>query len=286
MEDMVEIAESASDDLNTSVGDRDQVAKQDEGHVATEVVRGVGWIRLINPHRANALTPAMIAELADAWRAFDADPSVSVIMLTGHGDRHFCAGSDVRKLAESTVYGSHEYKVEWPSPRIVGVRKPVVSVINGSCAAGALSFVTDADIVLASRNARFTDSHAAIGQVSGYSILRLAVRVSYTEAARLALGRELSAERAYQLGMVSELYETPGEAREAAQGLGDRIVALSPAAAELTLRGIREIDTPPHEETALKRAMDAIRSHRLHPDSLEGARAMTEHRPARWKREV
>jgi len=114
---MVEIAESASDDLNTSVGDRDQVAKQDEGHVATEVVRGVGWIRLINPHRANALTPAMIAELADAWRAFDADPSVSVIMLTGHGDRHFCAGSDVRKLAESTVYGSHEYKVEWPSPR-------------------------------------------------------------------------------------------------------------------------------------------------------------------------
>ena len=58
---MVEIAESANDDLNTSAGDRDQVTEQDEGHVATEVERGVGWIRLINPRRANALTPTMIA---------------------------------------------------------------------------------------------------------------------------------------------------------------------------------------------------------------------------------
>jgi enoyl-CoA hydratase len=110
----------------------------------------------------------------------------------------------------------------------LGVGTPVVAAVNGICAGGGLHFVVDADIVIASTEATFVDPHVSVGQVSNWEAVGLARRGPFTAAARLVLlgsQERLSAERAHQLGLVSEIVP-PSSLREAAQRVALAVAAL------------------------------------------------------------
>jgi enoyl-CoA hydratase/carnithine racemase len=202
----------------------------------------VGWLIFDRPSAGNAMDAAMMADLPRAWRDLDADPSVRVIVNTGSGSS-FQTGLDVRQLARDPgALRDMSRRTRRGEPGLSAwhnkVGKPVIAAVNGTCAGGGLHFVCDADIVIASSQATFLDPHVSVGQASAFELIGLARRGAVEPIMRLGLsGRsgKISAERAYQLGIVSQLTET-GQLREAAQELAEKIARNPPEALRLAKR--------------------------------------------------
>jgi enoyl-CoA hydratase/carnithine racemase len=247
----------------------------------------VGWLVFDRPDRGNAMDAVMLAELEAAWRELDDDPEVRVIVNTGNGSA-FQTGLDVGQLAkdrdalreQSRRTKRAELKLTaWHN----GVWKPVIAAVNGVCAGGGLHFVADADIVLASSDATFLDPHVSIGQVTAYEAVAL-VRKSPMEAiTRMALvGRHerITADRAHQLGILSEVVE-PSRLRDRAGELAASIARNSPAAMAATKRalwGALEVGLT----EACRRGAHELVALWGHPDQAEGPAAWAEKREPQW----
>jgi enoyl-CoA hydratase/carnithine racemase len=205
----------------------------------------VGWLILNRPDAGNALDARMLDELEAAWLELDRDAQVRVIVNTGAGTA-FCTGLDVSQLAHDRVaLREHSRRTRDADLRIsawhVGVWKPVICAVNGICAGGGLHFVADADIVIASTNASFVDPHVSVGQVVAYEAITLARKSPMEAILRMALvGRHerVTAARAYELGILSEVVDPPGRLRDAAQELAEKIARNSPAAMRATKRAL------------------------------------------------
>ena len=205
----------------------------------------VGWLVFDRPAAANAMNARMMAELERAWRELDADPEVHVIVNTGAGEA-FQTGLDVAQLArdpdglreQSRRTKRFELRLTaWHN----GVWKPVIAAVNGVCAGGGLHFVADADIVIAAANATFVDPHVSVGQASVYETITLARKSPMEAVLRMAFtGRyeRLSAARAHQLGICSQVVDPPERLRGEAQALGELIARNSPAALARTKRAL------------------------------------------------
>jgi enoyl-CoA hydratase/carnithine racemase len=195
----------------------------------------VGWLVFNRPDSANAMDATMLAELERAWLELDADPAVRVIVNTGAG-KAFQTGLDVVQLArqpEALREQSRRTKraelkfTAWHN----GVSKPVIAAVNGICAGGGLHFIADADVVIASTKASFLDPHVSVGQVSAYETIGLARKMAFESVMRMALaGRHerLPAQRAYELGMISQVVDPPEDLREQAQALAETIADHEP----------------------------------------------------------
>lgn len=203
----------------------------------------VGWLVFDRPEAGNAMDATMFDELERAWRELDEDPDVRVIVNTGEGAA-FQTGLDVAQLArDREALREHSRRTRDAALRFtawhVGVQKPVVAAVNGVCAGGGLHFVVDADIVLASTDATFLDPHVSIGQVVAFEGITLTRKAPVEAVMRMALvGRHerLTAARAHQLGIVSELFESRDALRSGAQTLGERIASNDAAALATTKR--------------------------------------------------
>ena len=195
----------------------------------------VGWLVFDRPAAGNAMDAVMLAELERAWRALDADPSVRVIVNTGEG-RAFQTGLDVVQLArDPAALREQSRRTKRAELRLTAwhnrVAKPVIAAVNGVCAGGGLHFVADADIVIAASNATFLDPHVSVGQVSAYETIGLARRVAFESVMRMALiGRHerVGAQRAYEIGLVSQVVDPPEALRPAAQALAEAIAEEEP----------------------------------------------------------
>lgn len=156
--------------------------------------------------------------------------------------------------------------------------------MNGTCVGGGHHFVVDADIVVASRNAAFIDSHVNVGMVGAIENIGLAKRLPLGTALRMTLmgnRYRLSSERAYQLGLVDELAETPDEVRALAQDMAAQIAKNSPQAMALSKRAIWGALEDGYG-AALEHGWDLLRAHWRHPDFVEGPRAFAEKREPVW----
>jgi enoyl-CoA hydratase/carnithine racemase len=251
-----------------------------EGHV--------GWLVFDRPDRRNAMDATMLAELESAWRELDDDPVVRVIVNTGNGDA-FQTGLDVAQLArdpEALREQSRRTKraelkfTAWHNE----VWKPVIAAVNGICAGGGLHFVADADIVIASSNATFLDPHVSIGQVTAYEAIALVRKSPMEPICRMAFtGRHerVDAARARQLGILSEVVESPDELRARAQELAETIARNSPAAMAATKRalwGALELGLT----DACRAGAHELMSMWGHPDQTEGPAAWAEKREPQW----
>ncbi|MGH9024966.1 MAG: enoyl-CoA hydratase/isomerase family protein [Acidimicrobiia bacterium] len=190
----------------------------------------VGWLVNNRPDRLNAMSAGMRDEFADAWLELDGDPDVEVIVHTGAG-RAFQTGVDVTEIATDGV-GMQRYRdsVEQFDLHFTAwhqrVEKPVITAVNGICAGGGFHWIADADIVLAAADAEFFDPHVSIGQVVAVEAIGLMRKMPVEAVMRMALvGRyeRLSAQRAYELGMVSQVVDPPDRLREEAQALAESI---------------------------------------------------------------
>ncbi|WP_435897271.1 enoyl-CoA hydratase/isomerase family protein [Streptomyces tsukubensis] len=202
---------------------------------------GVAVVVLDRPGRLNALDLPAAAALAAAWRAFRHDGSVRAVVLTGSGTRAFCTGID---RSVRVPQPTSPYSIDDPlltiGPKANDLWKPVVAAVEGMACGGAFYLLGECEFLIASREATFFDPHTAYGMVSAYESVLLAQRMPYGEAARLALtgtAERLSAVRAYETGLVSELTE-PGGARAAALRVAAVIAAQPPLAVQGTVRAV------------------------------------------------
>jgi len=173
--------------------------------------------------------------------------------------------------------------VRW-TPRQNEVWKPPVGAVNGMVAGGGLHFVVDADIVVAADHAQFIDTHVNVGMVGAIENIGLAKRLPLGSALRMTLmGRHyrMSAERAYELGLVDELAETPAEALAMARQMAEKLLSNSPQAMALSKRAVwGSLETGYRD--ALEAGWALLRSHWGHPDFVEGPRAFGEKREPEW----
>jgi enoyl-CoA hydratase/carnithine racemase len=248
----------------------------------------VGWLINDRPDQLNAMNNTMRDEFAQAWLELDADPQVRVIVHTGNG-RAFQTGVDVSEIAGDGV-GMERYRQSMEEFDVhftawhQGVEKPVITAVNGLCAGGAFHWVADADIVIAASDAQFFDPHVSVGQVVAIEAIGLLRKMPFEAVMRMALvGRHerMSAQRAYELGMVSQVVDPPEKLREAAQELAEKIARNSPAAMAASKRALWRALELGLTDACRAGALDLV-SMWGHPDQTEGPKAFAEKREAEW----
>jgi enoyl-CoA hydratase/carnithine racemase len=250
-----------------------------------EAEDGVLVIRFNRPERLNAMNPVMMRELERVWLAYERDPALRVAVVTGAGDRAFHAGADVATVADPSRDRTSDYDTENRfTPTQLGLSKPVIAAVNGVCAGAGLHFVTDADFAIAADTATFTDTHVTVGQVSALEPIGLLRQVPLGSVMRMVLlgrGERLSAQRAYELGMVTEV--VPGDRlMDRALELARIVASNSPTAIRISREAILGSFDQTHHE-ALRRGFVLLRAHAdHHPDAQEGPAAFFEKRPAKW----
>ena len=248
---------------------------------------GVARITLGRPARGNALTPAMQPIVRAIWSDVRDDPAVRVAVVTAAGEKHFCTGFDVGsdEGGDETVFADRPLAdaVHW-SPYQNRVWKPVLCAVNGLCVGGGLHFVVDADIVLASENAAFMDTHVNVGMVGALENIGLAKRLPLGAALRMTLlGRHyrMPARRAYELGLVDELVATPHDLAGAVDTMLEAILRNSPQAMARSKQAVWGSLERGYTD-ALEHGWSLLRGHWKHPDFAEGSRAFVEKREPRW----
>jgi enoyl-CoA hydratase len=249
----------------------------------------VGWLVFDRPQVGNAMDATMLAELESAWLQLDADPEVRVIVNTGQGSA-FQAGLDVGQLArDRDALREQSRRTRRSELRLTGwhnqVRKPIIAAVNGVCAGGGLHFVADADIVMASPTASFVDPHVSVGQVSAFETIGLVRRSPAESVLRMALvgsHERVSAVRARQLGILSEVVASPEQLRPRAEELGRLIARNSPAAMAATKRALWGAFEAGLSEACRQGAAELV-SMWGHPDQSEGPAAFADKRDAKWQ---
>ncbi|WP_327409557.1 enoyl-CoA hydratase/isomerase family protein [Streptomyces sp. NBC_01281] len=209
--------------------------------VAVDKDTGVAVLTLDRPHRLNAVDLAMAAELANTWRAFRFDDTVRAVVVTGAGQRAFCTGID---RDAQVPQPSSPYMVDDPlatiGPKANDLWKPVIAAVHGMACGGAFYLLGEAEFVVADETASFFDPHTTYGMVSAYESVYLAQRMPFGEVARMALmgtAERISARRAYEVGLVSEL-TPPGGAVAAAVACAAVIASYPADAVQGTVRAL------------------------------------------------
>lgn len=175
----------------------------------------VAVVTLNRPEAMNALSRALRAELWAQLQRLEADPAVSVIVLTGAGERAFCAGLDLKELGSgpgAMQAANTKDPALNPADAVRACRKPVVGAINGVAITGGFELALVCDVLICSTNARFADTHARVGITPGWGLSQMLSRaIGLYRAKELSLtGNFLDARTASDWGLVNRVVE-PGE---------------------------------------------------------------------------
>jgi enoyl-CoA hydratase len=181
-----------------------------ESPLVRKVRQGPAGILLLNrPEKANAYTDALLEELAGGLREMADDPEVRAVILGGGDSPHFCAGADLdemsgRQPAEALALRSRALFAE-----LAALPKPTLAAVAGACVAGGLELALACDLRLAARGARFAFPETGLGLIpAAGGTLRLPQVIGVARAKEMILfGRELSADEAWQAGLVTEVVE-------------------------------------------------------------------------------
>jgi enoyl-CoA hydratase/carnithine racemase len=254
----------------------------------------VALVTIDRPERANALDPAMLRELAAAWRRIASDDAVRCAVLTGAGDRVFCGGMDMKttiavsqRLARGERIDAADFEGLRDAATAVlagfDLGKPLVVAVNGHCRAVGLDLLLASELRYAVPSATFALEEVARGLYpTGNATVLLARQIGWVHAMDLMLtARPVDAARAAAIGLVNELV-APADLMARAFAAADAIVANAPLAVRETRRGVRELLSMPLED-AYRRQEELGRPLRKTEDAAEATRAFAEKRPPIWK---
>ncbi|MEU4920872.1 enoyl-CoA hydratase/isomerase family protein [Streptomyces parvus] len=209
--------------------------------IEREAAAGVVLVTLDRPAKLNAIDLETAGELAALWQELRYDETVRAAVLTGAGTRAFCTGID---RAVEVPQPPSPYALDDPllriGPKANDLWKPVIAAVEGMACGGAFYLLGEAEFVVASREATFFDPHTTYGMVSAYEAIAMAQRMPYGEVARMSLmgtAERVSAERAYAVGLVSEVTE-PGGALAAALRSAAVIAGYPTDAVQGTVRAV------------------------------------------------
>ncbi|MBV9391599.1 MAG: enoyl-CoA hydratase/isomerase family protein [Verrucomicrobia bacterium] len=237
----------------------------------------IGIITINRPAKLNSFTPEMSQQLLEALDTYESDPSLRVLVITGQGEKAFCAGSDIREL--------DSYKTAWQfrnrpdyCDAVRKVRKPVICAINGYCLGGGLEFAMSCDVRLASQNAKFAAPEIKLGWIGGggmaYSLVH---SIGPSNAALMLLtGEMIDADTALRWGLVTEVLPQEG-LMPRAKSLAQLIAERPPIAAETAKVNLRAAFALSREE-AIQYERDLQTICFATSDAAEGRQAFKEKR--------
>jgi len=241
----------------------------------------VSVVTINRPEASNALNPEVVVGLGRALDDAAADDGITAVVLTGTGDRAFCAGLDLRAFAtdrvnlmETDSQGFHRFFRERHP-------KPLIAAANGHAVAGGFEVLLRCDLVVACEHVELGLPEVKRGLVAAAGATMLPRRIAMQTALEIALtGSRITAQRAYELGLVNRIVPR-GQAVDGALELAALIAENGPLAVRLTkqLAYAQEDDVGPGTWTRIEAATQAaMRS----ADAVEGARAFVEKRRPNW----
>jgi len=221
-------------------------------------------LTLNRPQSRNALSSALRDKFFGALTDADTDDGVDVIIVTG-ADPVFCAGLDLKELGGQSVLPDI-------SPRWPAMTKPVIGAINGAAVTGGLEVALYCDILIASEQARFADTHARVGLLPTWGLtVRLPQKVGVGLARRMSLtGDYLSAAEALRAGLVTQVVPHD-ELLDTARGVAGSIVGNNQSAVRALLASYHRIDET-HTSTGLWLEAAAARQYRTSGDDIAANR--------------
>lgn len=239
-------------------------------------------VTIDRPEAANAINADVEWGISDALDDVETDPAVLVVVLTGAGDRVFCAGADLKAIAQSDPDGRGSPPRGFGGMTAIRFAKPIIAAVNGVAVAGGFELVLACDMVVAEEHARFGLPEVKRGLIAGAGgVLRLGQRLPPAIAVELAVtGETIDAERALSLGLVNRVV-----ARGTAVTVAVAIAELIAVNAPLSVWASREAV---YAAAALSPAEAWQRNDELcaqvaaSPDALEGPLAFAEKREPRW----
>lgn len=248
--------------------------------VTYEVVRGVAWLTIDRPDARNALSRGVRDGLWEGVHRFNADSSAKVLVLTGAGDRAFCAGGDLKEMADVGL--------EVPPPdflpqigRNVEVEKPTIAAVNGVAFAGGFLLAQMCDLCVAAETASFGITEVRVGRGAPWAV-PLPLMIGARAAMEILLiGDAVPAARAQAMGLVNAVVPD-GELRSYVQALAERIAANAPLSVAAAKRTVRLVADHPLRE-AFAEAERIWEPVYLSSDAQEGPAAFRDKRTPQWK---
>lgn len=254
-----------------------------EETVLLEISDGVALVTLNRPQAMNALSKALRARLAQVMRQVDRDESVRVVILTGAGERAFTAGLDLKELgSQQGALGAANARGadENPVKAIEQCRKPVIGAINGVAITGGFEVAIACDVLVASTNARFADTHARVGIVPGWGLSqKLSRMIGISRAKELSFtGNFLDADTAKAWGLVNHVV-APEKLLPFARKLAADMASIDPAFLAQYKRLIDEgYAVSFGEGMALEARISSAANSEVTPEEVEARRAAVQER--------
>jgi enoyl-CoA hydratase len=256
---------------------------------------GIAYLTMNRPEKRNSLSPEMVVRLAEAWGDYREDDSLRVAILTGAGERAFCAGADLGSLIP-LLSGARGASDDWDEqmlkdPKLLHVAllrrielyKPVIAAVNGFALAGGTEILQGTDIRISVPRATYGLTEVKVGVVpGGGSLVKLARQIPWAKAMEILLtGNPIDAEEARRLGLVNEIVPEPelmARAEEVAHGVAANGPLAVQACKEALLRtnGLPLSDAFDIEDEVAQRILAS-------EDAVEGPRAFMEKRAPVWQ---
>lgn len=224
-----------------------------------EETDGVAWVTLNRPDVHNAFNFQMQRELKDVWRSLRSNDDVRCVVLTGAGDKSFCVGIDRNEVmgdweneddvgeANATGVGGASatpWHFDDPGdnigPKTNDLWKPVIAAVNGMACGGAFYMLGEVEFIIAAEHATFFDPHVSYGMTACFESIHMLQKMPFGEIMRLALlgaSERMTAQRAHQIGLVSEVVPA-ADLHEAALWASTEIANSPAVAVQGTVRAI------------------------------------------------
>ena len=245
---------------------------------------GIAYLTLNRPEQSNAITIDMWNMLGKYWDKVDEDNDIRVVIITGAGDKVFCAGMDLKEANRLRKEGKEDILKLIDDPfmqKMRKVSKPIIAAINGNVFAGGFLIASNSDIRISVHGTTFAITEARVGRGSPWAIpllwmLPLGIVMELT-----LTGEVIPAERMYQMGFINRLV-TRKELMPTVISIAERIRDNAPlsvvAAKESLLRGM---DLGP--TAGFEKAIEIYRPVYESEDAWEGPRAFAEKRKPIWR---
>src|SRR5258708_37344241 len=250
--------------------------------ITVDVEPPIATVTLNRPKVLNALSPELIAEVSQALRELDTDERVRAAVLTG-GPKVFAAGADIGDMADRTAVEqlNRDQTGRWAP--IVAFTKPLIAAVNGYALGGGCELALMCDLIIAGDSARFGQPEINLGIIPGAGGTQRWPRTvgKYAAMEAVLVGAPITAQRAYQLGLVNKV--VPAEVTvEVATDLARTLASKAPVAMRLAKESVaRALETP------LQEGLDAERKNFYFlfgtEDQKEGMRAFLEKRRPQFK---
>lgn len=240
---------------------------------------GIAIITINRPDQRNCLSREVREALRAAWLRFESDPALRVAILTGAGEKSFCAGGDLKEMVETGMAVPARDFIPVPYDNIE-ITKPTIAAVNGFAFAGGWLIAQACDLCVASANAKFAITEVKVGRGSPWAapLIHMIPQRIFMEI--VLTGKPITAQRAYEVGLVNRLAE-PAALMDTAIELAKEILEGAP----LSVKAAREtvmLSTEMGRGAALQAARAAHDLTYNSHDAQEGPRAFSEKRKPEW----